>query len=57
MQVAVGGTFIGIRLRGTVHTNSGLKLNATVGRSGEEAVGVKLNYEIQPQTTEVLNVE
>ena len=57
MQVAVGGTFVGIRLRGTVHTNSGFKLDATFGKSGEEATGVKLNYELQPQATEVLNVE
>ena len=57
LQVAVGGTFVGLRLRGTVHTNSGFKLSATYGKSGEEAMGVKLNYELQPQATEVLNIE
>lgn len=56
MQVAVGATFVGVRLRGTVHTNSGFKLTAETAKS-DETFGVKLNYQMQPQTTEVLNIE
>ncbi len=60
MQVGIGASFIGLRIRGTAHTNTGINLNAQVGLQKDSqptALGVQLNYNVEPQTTQVLNVE